>query len=410
MGVHRAGVETIVTSAQESVVYVVPDKMGGMMNIVAHLLEYRVPDRFSHHAVLTHNWLSTDTRFAQRLAADTESLVEYHLPVENIHAVIRRLWHAMPPGDGVMVTNDLLELAMASALDVRRTVMMLLHGDHEYYYDLAARHDVVVDVFICYGRAMYDRLRERLPHRAEAILHLPYGIPIPARARETTPGPLRLLFAGRLEHGQKGVFDLPLIDAALATTGTPVTWTIVGGGPDTDAIRQRWAGGTAPVAWLGAKTNREVLEIAAGHDVFVLPTRAEGFPVALLEAMGVGLVPVVSDLESGVREVVDHGVHGLTPPVGDVAGFAAAIRALHLDRARLDAMSRASRARVVSDYDIRVRVRAYQDLFARHHELRRPRPADVQLPYGSRLDQPWMPNLAVSAVRTIVRRMQGRPA
>lgn len=396
------------TPSKESVVYVVPDKMGGMMNIVAHLLEYRAPDPFTYHAVLTHNWLSTDARFGQHLAADTQSRVEYRLPVENLHAVIRRLWRAMPPGDGVMVTNDLLELAMASALDVGRTVMMLLHGDHDYYYDLAARHEDVVDVFVCYGRAMRDRLRARLPHRADSVLHLPYGIPIPARVRSAAPGPLRLLFAGRLEHGQKGVFDLPAIDASLAASGTPVVWTIVGDGPDRDRLHERWDS-TRPVSWRGAKTNREVLEIAAAHDVFVLPTRAEGFPVALMEAMGAGLVSVVSDLESGVRELIDNGVHGLTPPIGDVRGFAEAIRTLHLDRARLEAMSRASRARVVQDYDVRVRVGAYQALFARHHELRRPRPADVHVPYGSRLDRPWMPNAAVTAVRTLVRRLQGRP-
>jgi glycosyltransferase involved in cell wall biosynthesis len=160
---------------------------------------------------------------------------------------------------------------------------------------------------------------------------------------------------------------------------------------------------------MGQKTNDEVLDIAADHDVFVLPTRAEGVSVAILEAMGAGLVPVVSDLESGVREVIDAGVHGLTPPVGDVAGFAQAIRELHEDRERLDAMGRAARDRVVREYDVRDRVRAYQDLFARHGEFRRPRDRQAALPYGSRLDRAWVPNAAVSAVRTIVRRIQGRP-
>lgn len=392
----------------ESVVYVVPDKMGGMMNIVAHLLQYRAQDRFTYHAVLTHNWLSTDTRFARPLPADTQTLVEYRLPVENIHAVIRRLRRALPRGGGVMVTNDLIELAMASAMNVERTVMMLLHGDHAYYYDLAARHENVVDVFICYGKTMHDRLRERLPHRRDAIVHLPYGIPVPSRVRTAVPGPLRLLFFGRLEHGQKGVFDLPAIDARLAASGTPVTWTIVGAGPDGDRLRAMWDA-ARPVTWLGQKTNQEVLDIAADHDVFVLPTRAEGFSVATLEAMGVGLVPVISDLESGVREVIEAGVHGLTPPVGDVAGFADAIRVLHKDRARLESMSLAARDRVVREYDVRDRVRAYQELFGRHREFRRPRDRRASLPYGSRLDRAWMPNTAVSAVRTIVRRIQGRP-
>jgi glycosyltransferase involved in cell wall biosynthesis len=396
------------TSVNESVTFVVPDKMGGMMNIVANLLAYRQPDAFSYHCVFTHNHLSTDTRFAQRVAADTQRLVDYRLPVENLHTVIERLRRALPPQGGVLVTNDLLELAMASAVDLDRTVMMILHGDHDYYYDLAARHADVIDVFICYGRAMFDTLRRRLPDRADSILHLPYGIPLPSRTRAQVAGALRLLFAGRLEHGQKGVFDLPGIDAALKRAGVPVNWTMVGAGPDEAALRERW--GVQPhVQWLGAQPNARVLEIAAEHDVFVLPTRAEGFPVALLEAMAVGLVPVVSDLASGVRELVRDGVHGLLRGIGDITGFAEAIGALHRDRARVEAMSRAARERVVSDYDVTVRVRDYQDLFARHRELRRPRAENVTLPYGSRLDQPWIPNVAVKAVRSVVRRAAGKP-
>ena len=406
MGRHAEGLARV-TAGRESVVFVVPDKMGGMMNIVSNLLAHREPDAFSYHAVLTHNHLGTDTRFAQALAADTQQLVEYRLPVENLHAVIRRLHRSLPGGGGVLVTNDLLELAMASAVDVGRTVMMIIHGDHDYYYDLAARHDEVVDVFVCYGAAMRDRLCARLPHRAGSILHLPYGIPLPSRVRAAAPGPLRLLFAGRLEHGQKGVLDLPAIDRELQAAPVPVTWTIVGAGPDEAAVRERW--GSAPhVRWIGAQPNARVIEIAAEHDVFVLPTRAEGFPVALLEAMAVGLAPVVSDLASGVRELIEPGVHGFTPTIGDIAAFAAAIRVLHEDRPRLESMSAAARGRVVREFDVRDRVRDYQRLFARHHHFRRPRPDVVRLPYGSRLDRPWVPNAAVKALRTIVRRAAGK--
>src|SRR5207302_353868 len=54
-------------TARPSVVYVLPDKMGGQMNIIASLLEYRQPDGFTHHAVLTHNHLDPDVRYKQPL-------------------------------------------------------------------------------------------------------------------------------------------------------------------------------------------------------------------------------------------------------------------------------------------------------------------------------------------------------
>jgi glycosyltransferase involved in cell wall biosynthesis len=385
-----------------SVVYIVPDKMGGMMNITANLLAYRQPDRFSYHVVLTHNRLATDVQFAQPLACDSQTTVEYTLPVENLHAVIRRLAAAVPPGPGVVVAGDLLDLAMLSVTDLGRAVVLILHGDHDYYYDLAVKHDRVVHAYVAYSRRMYDRLLECLPHRAASIHYIPYGIPLPPRTRRPAAGPLRLVFAGRLEHGQKGVLELPEIAAGLRDRAIDAAWTIIGDGPDAPALRAAWPASDR-VRYLGAMTNADTVARLADHDVFVLPTRVEGLPVALLEAMGSGVVPVVSDIESGVPEVVTAGVSGLLPAVGDVDGFAGAIARLDADRPLLERMSAAARRTVEERFDVRDRVTDYQALYARYAELYKPLAADATLHYGSRLDRPWIPNPFVRVVRSALR-------
>jgi glycosyltransferase involved in cell wall biosynthesis len=385
-----------------SVVYIVPDKMGGMMNIIANLLAYRKPDPFSYHVVLTHNHLSTDVRFAQPLACDSQATVEYTLPIENLHAVIRRLAAALPDGPGVVVAGDLLDLAMLSVTDVGRAVVLILHGDHDYYYDLAVKHDRVVHAYVAYSRRMYDRLIEHLPHRADDVYYIPYGIPLPPRTRTPTAGPIRLVFAGRLEHGQKGVLELPAIATALRDRSVEATWTIIGDGPDGPALRAGWPE-SASVRHLGPMTNADTLARLPEHDVFVLPTRVEGLPVALLEAMGCGVVPVVSNIDSGVPDVVTADVNGLLPGVGDVAGFADAIARLDRDRALLDRMSAAGRRVVEERFDVRARVADYQALYARYTELYKPLSPDAALHYGSRLDQPWIPNPFVRMVRSTLR-------
>jgi glycosyltransferase involved in cell wall biosynthesis len=385
-----------------SVVYVLPDKMGGMMNIIANLLEYRQRDEFTYHAVLTHNRLTTDVRFGQPLACDGQTSVEYTLPVENLHAVMRRLARAIGSGPGVVVAADLLDLATLSVHDVGRAVVLILHGDHDYYYELAARHDRVVHAYVAYSRRMHAQLVERLPHRASDIYYIPYGIPLPQRVRSAASGPLRLIFAGRLEHGQKGVLELPAIDACLRERSVDVTWTIIGDGPDGPRLRSAWPE-SPRVRYRGTLTNVETIGCLADHDVFVLPTRTEGLPVALLEAMGSGVVPVVSNIASGVPEVVDSGVTGLLPEVGDVRGFADAIARLSEDRALLERFSASGRKLVTERFDIRDRVKDYQALYARYAELYRPLPADAALQYGSRLDQPWMPNTLVRLVRSALR-------
>jgi glycosyltransferase involved in cell wall biosynthesis len=389
------------TTTRPSVVYVLPDKVGGSMNLVANLLQYRKPDGFGTEVLLTHNHLNTDTRCAQRLPCDRQWTFEYTLPIENLHTVLRRLARMVPPGPGVLVAGDLLDLAMLSVHDVGRAVVLILHGDHDYYYDLAAKHDAVVHAFVVASRKMHGRLLELLPHRASTIFRLPYGIPVPEQVRRPVAGPLRLVFAGRLDL-YKGVLDLPAIDAGLRARGIDRRWTIVGGGPEEAPLRAAWAGAPA-VEFTGPLTQAATIARLAEHDVFVLPTRTEGFPVSLLEAMGAGAVPVVSDIESGVPDLVEPGVTGLLPAVGDVEGFVDAIAQLASNRARLEEMSARCRALIEAEYDIRVRVAAYQALYARYDELYRPLSIEAKLQYGSRLDRAWLPNSLVRLVRSAVK-------
>ena len=91
--------------------------------------------------------------------------------------------------------------------------------------------------------------------------------------------------------------------------------------------------------------------------------------------------------------------------VGDVGAFADAIVDLDADRIRLDAMSVAARALVIERFDIRECVAGYQALYSRWRELYRARPAVTPVAYGSRLDQPWLPNPLVRFVRSTLRSM-----
>jgi glycosyltransferase involved in cell wall biosynthesis len=383
---------------EPSVVYIAPDKMGGMINVISNLLAYREPDGLAYHVVLTHNHLSRDARFLQALACDSQVTVEYTLPIENLHAVMRRLAGAMPAGPGVVVAGDMLDLATLSVHDVGRAVVFILHGDYDYYYDLAVKHDRVVHAYVAISRRMHQKLLAHLPHRADSIHYLPFGIPLPRRVRQSVSGPLRLVFAGRLDR-DKGIFDLPSIGAVLRSRSIDATWTIIGDGPEGAALRAAWPESDS-VRYTGALSNGETIDRLANHDLFVLPTRFEGLPLGLLEAMGCGVVPVVSRIDSGVPDVVTADIDGLMPPVGDVAGFAGAIARLDGDRPLLERMSAAARLTVETRFDARSRATAYQALYARYAELYRPLAQNATLHYGSRLDRPWIPNALVRMVRT----------
>ncbi|MBK6899947.1 MAG: glycosyltransferase family 4 protein [bacterium] len=74
----------------------------------------------------------------------------------------------------------------------------------------------------------------------------------------------------------------------------------------------------------------DVMAMLPACDLFVLPSLWEGLPVALVEAMGMGL-PVVATEVGGTPEVVNDGTTGLLVRPGDAAMLAAAIDRLIID-------------------------------------------------------------------------------
>jgi glycosyltransferase involved in cell wall biosynthesis len=103
------------------------------------------------------------------------------------------------------------------------------------------------------------------------------------------------------------------------------------------------------VDWHGVVRDPHALYRAAG--VFVLPSRVEGMPNALLEAMGWGLAVVVSDGAPGPLELVEDGVTGLVVPVNDPSALAASLSRLANDEHLRRRLGEAARARV-SEYEL----------------------------------------------------------
>jgi glycosyltransferase involved in cell wall biosynthesis len=93
------------------------------------------------------------------------------------------------------------------------------------------------------------------------------------------------------------------------------------------------------IFWLGERDARQYF---AAFDLFAMTSRKEGLPYVVLEAMAAGL-PVVATDTSGVEILVDHGINGFVLPLGDVQGFADALRRIISDPACRQRFGDASR-------------------------------------------------------------------
>jgi glycosyltransferase involved in cell wall biosynthesis len=92
-----------------------------------------------------------------------------------------------------------------------------------------------------------------------------------------------------------------------------------------------------------------VLELLAAADAFVLPSRWEGLPIALLEAMMAGL-PVIATRVQGVEEVIENGVQGFLVPLENSEELSKAILQLLSDPDQRRKMGFAASSRIMQGY------------------------------------------------------------
>jgi glycosyltransferase involved in cell wall biosynthesis len=138
---------------------------------------------------------------------------------------------------------------------------------------------------------------------------------------------------------------------------------LVGDGPDRPTLEEEIkALGLSEHVHLAGERH-DVPELLAAADVFVLPSRSEGMPVSVLEAMAAGL-PVVASRVGGVPELVADERTGILVEPGDADALAAALVRLVGDPGLRRELGGAGRARVEERFDVDAFRRAHVELYS----------------------------------------------
>jgi colanic acid/amylovoran biosynthesis glycosyltransferase len=287
-----------------------------------------------------------------------------------------RFFQDSPPFDIVHCHFGALGLKAALARDVgalRGCIVTAFHGEDVINYPKRFRPGLYSplfergDLFLPISARWNDALiamgcpapRIRV-HRMGVDLRR--FVPRPAESS----GRVRIVTVGRLVE-KKGVEDAIL---ALSAINTPFEYVVAGDGPlraRLEALaRERLPAGA--VQFLGAQTQDAIVPLLQSAGIFLAPSVTgadgdiEGIPVAIMEAMALGL-PVVSTRHSGIPELVSHGVSGLLLEEHDVAGLSAALSALGADPALRARLGAAGRAIVASEYDVATLTDRLLDLY-----------------------------------------------
>jgi glycosyltransferase involved in cell wall biosynthesis len=167
-----------------------------------------------------------------------------------------------------------------------------------------------------------------------------------AQNRFDTP---TLLAVGMMRSGDKQASYTVLADAMAKLADRDWRLTLVGFGPETDAIVSMFD--PDRTHHIGRLDPADMAEMYAGADLFVWPAVNEAFGMVLLEAQAAGL-PVVAGDGRGVPGIVENGRTGMLTPVGEAGPFADAVAALLDDPNRRREMGDAAQNYVLANHDM----------------------------------------------------------
>lgn len=145
------------------------------------------------------------------------------------------------------------------------------------------------------------------------LLNIPCGTPEAKKsAFPESQEILKVIYAGRLVVQQKQILKLTKAFCDASKVNSNLEFSIYGNGDKEQSISAliNHERASKNVKLFKALPPKEIINKIQEHHVFTLMSDYEGMPIALMEAMACGVVPICLNEESGINEIIEHGVNG----------------------------------------------------------------------------------------------------
>lgn len=197
------------------------------------------------------------------------------------------------------------------------------------------------------------------------LYYVPLGIDpaeFPARPVFAEKSVTRLMCVGRLAPEKGQIFLLQAMAELNASAARPHLH-LVGDGPDRERLQREASrlGVAGNISFEGAVDANRLAELYSQTDVFVLPSLAEGIPIAAMEAMAKE-IPCVAPRIAGLPELIDDCVNGMLFHVADIDDLVRVIRILIESPELRRQMGQRARVRVERHYNIERNTERFADL------------------------------------------------
>lgn len=284
--------------------------------------------------------------------------------VEQVRAVREAIRES---GAEVIAPNDVAHGFICAGLDHHRGVRSLAvcHACSGVDEDFFARVGGLADAWAPVSARARARLAPMLARAGRALPPvIPCGTTVSAEAVPPSagPGPLRLLFVGRLDQHCKRALDLPVLCARLDAMCVDWTLTVAGDGSARADLERGLAAFGGRVSMLGRVPGAEMAGLYTQADMLVLLSAFEGWPVTVIEALASARPVAITTGCGGALEVVRDGVEGVIVAMGDMDTLARRLAAI--DREGLGRMGRAAHEAARKHLNLRTQAKEYDRLIA----------------------------------------------
>lgn len=367
---------------------------GGVLYLNKEIIEFK---NQNEHTVLGYfTPVDVGNRFTGSFGTKKDVLFEVDIALDNQYYLNKRIVTLIGDDHGALISNDEIDLVAIQQFGTNKTVFQLVHDD--WNIKMAEKYENVVDVHICHSEYIYNKLINKLPKKKERIHYLPYGIKFPDIKVDFSDltNSVNICFCGRLVEN-KGVRYFKSICEGLIALGIPYSFTIIGKGDYKSVLQKELE--PYNVKFYSPDDHSIVMDLMAENHIFLFPTSFEGTPVALVEAMSLGLVPVATLLQDSEIPFLIEDDKGLMFEQGNVDQMIGSIEYLYKNPEAAKKMSDAARKYVHSNFDLQKNFRKYYSKFDQYEELYRPKNGTDRTIKRSRLDSKYIPNQVVRIIR-----------
>ena len=375
---------------------------GGVLSVIKNLVKFSSNNKIENHVIHAVNKnLFPEFKIEAMEGAVTQQ-VYFYSPNNNFYFTCRQLAKLLPDDKALMIAHDWMELGMVHNLGLQNKVVHILHGNYEYYHSLAIKHQKVIDAFVCISPIIFNNLKFKISHDLDKIFYLNFPV-ANLQIKNKKNDRFNIFYAaGNLKDENKQFKTVLNVAKAVCKMLPDVFFTIAGSGFTETEFYELWPSDLRKnVIYKGLIENEKLLNILPEQDVFLLPSILEGFPVSLIEAMKAGVVPLVTDWDGAVDELITSGVTGYYFKIGAVNDYIECIKRLHANKVLLNTISSNAIEKANALFNPCVNTTKFEDLFISVFHKKTDKKYAVKV-YGSRLDHQHIPNAITSFIRNLM--------